>query len=84
MPSPDEIFKHWMGVKDNDFQLTIHEAFVLPENDEYIYRAEVFAMTLAQVQEKLDTGALKYMYQSNHAAIAVCLWSETPSRCTKI
>lgn len=79
-PNPDEIFTNWHGLMDGSLQKTINETFNIPENDEYIYRAEAFAMTLAQVQEALDSGTLKYMYQANHKAITVCPFSSSDGK----
>jgi len=70
MPSPDEIFSNWKGIIDNDFAKTITQTFNLSENDDYVYRAESFAMTLSQIQEQADK--LKYKYQSNGSQIEVC------------
>ncbi|EKD14525.1 uncharacterized protein L3040_000046 [Drepanopeziza brunnea f. sp. 'multigermtubi'] len=71
MPSPDEILANWRGTVDNHFSKTIADAFALPANDDYVYRAESFAMTLRQVQEQIDTGKLKYKYQSHGQQIEV-------------
>jgi hypothetical protein len=70
MASLEEIFSEWGGIRDNDFAKTIRHTFSLPEDDDYIYRAESFAMTLAQIQEQADK--LKYKYQSYGQQIEVC------------
>ncbi|KAK0110168.1 hypothetical protein ONS95_002819 [Cadophora gregata] len=71
MPSPDEIFANWRGVIDNDFSKTIIHTFNLPDQDDYVYRAEGFAMTLRQIQDQIDSGKLKYKYQSHGQQIEV-------------
>jgi hypothetical protein len=71
MPSPDEIFANWHGIADNDLFATISKTFELPSDDCYIYRAESFAMTLAQIQEQVNSGKLKYKYQSHGQQIKV-------------
>lgn len=72
MPSPEEIFGKWLGVIDNNFSQTMRQTFDLPADDGYLYRAESFAMTLDQIQEQIDSGKLKYKYQSNGQQIEVC------------
>ncbi|TVY15013.1 hypothetical protein LARI1_G006655 [Lachnellula arida] len=57
MPSPDEIFENWHGLIANDFSKTTSQTFDLPGEDNYIYRAESFAMTMAQIKELIDSGA---------------------------
>lgn len=54
---------------DSNFALTIRKTFNLPDDDDYIYRAESFAMTLSEVQKQLETGHLKYTYQSHHGEV---------------
>ncbi|TVY86557.1 hypothetical protein LAWI1_G006649 [Lachnellula willkommii] len=71
MPSPDEIFENWHGLVANDFSKTISQTFDLPSEDNYVYRAESFAMTMAQIKELLDSGALKYKYQAHGQQIEV-------------
>ncbi|KAH6710599.1 hypothetical protein BKA61DRAFT_645047 [Leptodontidium sp. MPI-SDFR-AT-0119] len=71
MPSPNEIFAHWPGLIDNDFSKTITTTFGIPEQDNYVYRAEAFATALGQIQEKVDSGELKYKYQSHGQQIQV-------------
>ncbi|KAH9225036.1 hypothetical protein DL95DRAFT_431082 [Leptodontidium sp. 2 PMI_412] len=71
MPSPNEIFAHWPGLIVNDFSKTITTTFGIPEQDNYVYRAEAFAMTLGQIQEQVDSGKLKYKYQSHGQQIQV-------------
>jgi hypothetical protein len=65
MPSPDEIFSNWKGVVDNGFSVTISKTFDLDPTDAYVYRAGSFAMTLPQIQQLIDSGDLKYRYQSH-------------------
>jgi hypothetical protein len=71
MPSADEIFVNWHGIIDNDLFATISMTFELPLDDSYVYRAESFAMTMAQIQEQVDSGKLKYKYQSHGQQIEV-------------
>ncbi|CZT50910.1 uncharacterized protein RSE6_11982 [Rhynchosporium secalis] len=71
MPSPDEIFANWCGPVDGNFSQTIKTTFGLANQDEYAYRAEAFAMTLSQIQEQIDSGKLKYKYQSHGKQIQV-------------
>ena len=66
--SPDDAYANWSGVKD-DFAETICATFGVTIDDDYLYRAESFAMTLAEVQEKADK--LKYKYQSHGKQIEV-------------
>lgn len=75
MPSPDDIFARWDGIIDNDFAKTIRLTFDLPVDDDYIYRADAFAMTLAQIREQ--AGKLKYRYQSHGQQIEVCLLEDS-------
>jgi hypothetical protein len=75
MPSPDKIFANWQGIIDNDLFATISKTFELSTEDSYVYRAETFAMTLAQIQEQVDSGKLKYKYQAHGQQIEV---SSTP------
>merc|ERR1712093_802851 len=49
----------------------ITQTFDLPDQDNYVYRAEAFAMTLRQIQEQIDSGKLKYKYQSHGQQIQV-------------
>ena len=69
MSSPDEVFAKWHGIIDDDFFKTIAETFGLAGDDSYVYRAESFAMTLAQIKQQPE---LKYKYQSHGLAIEVC------------
>lgn len=71
MPSPDEIFSTWKGVIDSDFVETIRQTFQLPEDDDFIYRADSFAMTLKEIGSQADK--LKYKYQSHGQQIEVRL-----------
>lgn len=71
MPSPDKIFDNWHGIIDDDFSKTIRDTFELQADDKYVYRAESFAMTLSEIQSKLQTGSLKYNYQSHGERIEV-------------
>merc|ERR1712093_84936 len=71
MSSPDDIFANWRGLIDSDFSKTITQTFDLPDQDNYVYRAEAFAMTLRQIQEQIDSGKLKYKYQSHGQQIQV-------------
>lgn len=66
--SPDSVFDNWDGIKSN-FAKTICQTFGFTVDDEYLYRAESIAMTLADVQEKADK--LKYKYQSHGKQIEV-------------
>ena len=68
MASSDDIFTNWAGLVDNDFGKTIRQTFNLTDDD-YIYRAEAFAMTLSQIEEQ--AGKLKYKYQSHGQQIEV-------------
>jgi len=52
-----------------DFAKTITQTFQLSPNDEYVYRADSFAMTLAEINAKVDK--LKYRYQSHGQQIEV-------------
>ena len=65
MPSPDEIFSNWKRTFENDFSETISRTFELDPTDSYVYRAESFAMTMPQIQKLLNSGDLKYKYQSH-------------------
>jgi len=69
MPSPEEIFANWSGIIDDDLTQTISKTFELPENDAYIYRAEAFAMTLAEIHDVADK--LKYKYHAHGEEIEV-------------
>jgi hypothetical protein len=71
MPSPNDIFANWHGLEDNDLFATIRTTFELPPEDSYVYRAESFAMTLAQIEEQVQTGTLKYKYQAHGQPIEV-------------
>jgi len=71
MPSPDEIFQNWNGIISNDFAETISKTFALPPGDGYLYRAESFAMAMPQIQEQVNSGILKYKYQSHGQQIDV-------------
>jgi hypothetical protein len=71
MPSPDDIFTNWRGLEDNDLFATIRTTFELPPEDSYVYRAESFAMTLAQIEEQVQTRTLKYKYQAHGQPIEV-------------
>lgn len=64
MVLPDAVFGNWKGMIDDDFEVTIRKAFDLPQQDDYIYAAESFQMTLAQVQEGMATGKLVWSYWS--------------------
>jgi len=75
MPSPDEIFDNWNGLIDNDFFKTISQTFDLPSDDNYVYRAESFAMTMPQIQELVGSGTMKYKYQAHGQQIEVCKYS---------
>jgi len=66
--SSDVAFASWDGVEDG-FAGTIRKTFGINIDDKYLYRAESFAMTLAEVQEKADK--LKYKYQSQGKQIEV-------------
>lgn len=79
MPSPDEIFANWHGLVCNDLFATIRKTFELPSDDSYVYRAESFAMTLAQIEEQVETGTLKYKYQSQGKQIEVISAACSPS-----
>jgi hypothetical protein len=65
MPSPDEIFSNWKGIVDNDFSEIISRTFEVDPTDAYVYRAESFAMTLPTIQQLINSGDLKYKYQSH-------------------
>jgi hypothetical protein len=71
MPSPDNIFDNWIGISGNDFSKTILQTFGLSQDDDYVYRADSFAMTLPEIQELIDTGRLKYKYQAHGQEIEV-------------
>ncbi|RDW62360.1 hypothetical protein BP6252_11793 [Coleophoma cylindrospora] len=64
MVSPDAVLENWKGMVDDDFEVTIRTAFDLPPVDDYVYAAESFQMTLAQVQESMATGMLTWNYWS--------------------
>lgn len=70
-PSSDEIFDNWNGIIDDDFSKTILDTFGLSKDDNYVYRAESFAMTLPQIQEATSTGKLKYHYQDHGKVLQV-------------
>ncbi|KAM0124821.1 hypothetical protein ACHAP3_001847 [Botrytis cinerea] len=72
-PSSDEIFDNWGGIIEDDFSKTILETFGLSSDDNYVYRAESFAMTLSQIQETTSTGKLKYHYQDHGKVVQVPL-----------
>jgi hypothetical protein len=65
---PDIFFDQWTEAalpKENDFQRAIVNAFRLPANDSYEYRAEMASVTLAQVQAAIrygDQGGLHRWY----------------------
>ena len=71
MPSPDAIFEKWAGMVDDDFQQTIKETFDLPADDTYIYKAESFAMTFAEIKDQIDSGIYKYKYRSHDQVFQV-------------
>ncbi|KAK2626431.1 hypothetical protein QTJ16_003606 [Diplocarpon rosae] len=73
MPCPDEIFANWRGIAENDLLKTIMSTFVLSAEDDYVYRADSFAMGLKQIQEQINTGKLTYKYQSHGQQIEVPL-----------
>lgn len=73
MPSPDSIIANWHGISDNNFCETLRKTFDLPVDDEYIYRADSFAMTLPQIREQVESGKLKYKYQAHGTQIEVRL-----------
>ena len=66
--SAEAIFAHWSGIEDS-FAETVRRTFNLPTDDDYLYRAESFAMTLAEIQDQADK--LKYKYQSHGKQIEV-------------
>lgn len=72
MPSPARVFANWHGIIDDEFCKTISQIFDLPDDDEYVYRAEAFAMTLSQIQEQINSGKLKYKYSAHGQQIEVC------------
>jgi hypothetical protein len=80
MPSPDEIFDNWSGLVDNDFFKTVSQTFGLPSEDDYVYRAESFAMTMPQIKELVDSGTVKYKYQAHGQQIEVFYYS-VPKDC---
>ncbi|KAB8300815.1 hypothetical protein EYC80_002743 [Monilinia laxa] len=71
--SSDAIFDNWTGIIEDDFSKTILDTFGLSKEDNYIYRAESFAMTLPQIQETISNGKLKYHYQDHGKVIQVPL-----------
>jgi len=70
-PSPDDIFANWHGLEDNDLFATIRTTFKLPSEDSFVYQAELFAMTLAQIEEQVQMGTLKYKYRAHGQPIEV-------------
>lgn len=50
-------------VDDNNFSTTIQQAFDLPEDEDYKYQSEGFAMALGQIQSIMDTGTRKWHYR---------------------
>ncbi|KAF7855341.1 hypothetical protein EAF04_010085 [Stromatinia cepivora] len=72
-PSSDEIFNNWSGIIDDDFAKTILDTFGLSQDDNYVYRAESFTMTLPQIQETISTGKLKYHYQDQGKVLQISL-----------
>jgi hypothetical protein len=81
MPSPDEIFNNWNGLIDNDFFQTISQTFALPSDDDYVYRAESFAMAMPQIKELVDSGTMKYKYQAHGQQIEVCSYPYLADGC---
>jgi hypothetical protein len=71
MLSPDEVFANWRDLVENDLFTTIRSTFGLEGEDSFIYRAEAFAMTLAQIEEQVATGKLKYKYQAHGKPLEV-------------
>jgi len=71
MPPPDNIFDNWIGIINNDFSKTILQTFGLSQDDDYVYRAETFDMTLPEIQELIDAGTMKYKYQAHGQEIEV-------------
>jgi hypothetical protein len=71
MPSPDEVFAKWHGLVENGLFTTIRATFGLEGEDSFIYRAEAFAMTLAEIEEQVATGKLKYKYQAHGKIVEV-------------
>lgn len=65
MPSPEDILSNWKGIIENDFSETISKTFDLDPRKPYVYRAESFGMTLAQIQQLINSGDLKYKYRSH-------------------
>jgi hypothetical protein len=57
----------WRGIIDDDFAKTVSTTFSLPsvQDDDYVYRADNFAMTMAQIQEQLSSGKLQYKYMAH-------------------
>lgn len=56
---PDEFFDSWTAEslpRGNDFRGAITAAFKLRPDDDYVYRAEAAAVTLAQVQHAIGFG----------------------------
>lgn len=70
--SPDDILNAWTGLGDGNFGQSISRTFGLPPDDDYVYRAESFAMTLAQIQEQVDSARVAYKYQSDGQQLEVC------------
>jgi hypothetical protein len=71
MPPPDEIFANWRGLVDNNILATIRTTFELPSEDNYVYRAESFAMTLRHIEEQVHTSNLRWKYQAHGQQIEV-------------
>jgi hypothetical protein len=67
MEHGDAIMANWNGMVDDDLAKTISKTFDLPpaEHDNYVYRADNFAMTMAQIQEQLRSGKLQYKYMAH-------------------
>jgi hypothetical protein len=82
MPSPDGIFSNWKGIIQNEFSETISKTFEIDPTDSYVYRAESFAMTMPQIQQLLNSGDLKYKYQSHGKELDVrfTCWARTKKR----
>ncbi|KAE9379814.1 hypothetical protein N431DRAFT_360981 [Stipitochalara longipes BDJ] len=69
--SPDQVLANWHGIIDHDLFTTIRATFGLASEDSFVYRAEAFTMTLAQIQEQVATGKLKYKYRAHGHPIEV-------------
>ena len=70
----DRIMASWSGIIGDDFATTISNTFGLPpaQDDDYVYRADNFGMTMAQILDQLKAGKLQYKYMAHGKPIEAC------------